>query len=364
MTNEDWNLITDTIEAQKCVLLLGPEILVSEQIDYHANLLELLKKELGNDFSYHEQDGFFMLNNVQARTRISYKYNNFYKTTDVPEIYNKIAQIPFNLIVSINPDFFIRDAFKNQGFKNQFNFFNKKRNMGEVEAPTVENPLIYNLFGSIDEHDSLVLTHDDMFVFLQSILGAYDLPIELQTALEKADYFIFLGFKFEKWYVQLIIRLLNLHIKKGGMQYAFNKNISQNIKSFYYDEFKIDFIDHDVSEFINQLYKRCKEYEILKIPVINNSQNKEFENLSVSKKVEFWLEKGNFDNVVEILKKFFEEHDPEIAEEIVIITNKINRIQRKITKGMIDNKESEIEFANITNNLLQLNKEVKTIENK
>jgi len=363
MTEIDWDLATDTLEAQKCVLLLGPEILVSETIDFHSELLKELNDELEGQFNYHEQDGFFMLNQASARTQICYKIKNFYKSVETPDVLTKISQIPFSLILSINPDFLIREAYKNQGFKYQFSFFNKKKNMNEIEKPTIDNPLIYNLFGSIDEHDSLVLTHDDMFVFLQSILGSFQLPLELQTALQNADYFIFLGFKFEKWYVQLIIRLLNLHLKKDKMQYAFNKNLSQNIKTFYHDEFTINFVDNDISDFVNHLHKLCSNYDILKKSQTNEKKQNEFENFLTSKKVEILVEAGNFVKAIEILKTFYESKLADFVEDVVLLSSRLSRVNRKIDKGMIDNKEAELEFANIANSLLNLNKEVKNLEN-
>lgn len=363
MSSVDWNLITDTIEEQKCVLFIGPELLNVADKSFTSNLYEQLKTEIPDGFRFFDNEDLFKFQQSNVRTTVGYKVKNYYKNFESPEIYYKIAQIPFNLIVSINPDSYMRDAFRNQGFDTQFSFYNKKHKIEEVETPTKDNPLIYNLFGSIEQHDSMILSHDEMFMYLHSILGAYEIPIELQNALKNADNFIFLGFKLDRWYVQLIMQLLNFYNSKGNLQYALNEQLSEDKKKIISEQLNIVFVDNQIVNFVEELHKLCKGYEILRIPSATaKDEADEFEKLLTSQKVQKLIEKAEYEKAIDELKKFLEEHDEELLEDVILNSNRLSRIQRKVDKGIVDNKEADIEFAKIADSLLQINKEVKSLE--
>jgi len=365
----DLKLLVNTIRADKCVLLLGPEIITTEtgQQFNDALITSLNVAENENIVKYYEGEDFFLFNQSDdndGKLYVYYDILNFYQNTKASEIIlRKIAQIPINLIISLNPDKFIYEVLKKNGINAEYSYYNKNKPMPDIKVPTKTNPLVYNLLGDIEESETLVLTHQDLFDFLEGALNKSKLPDNLREIIANAHSFIFLGFKFEKWYVQLIIRILNLHIKKDKMQYAFNKNISENIKSFYFEEFTINFIDQEITNFVDTLYKKCKNFNILKVPIANESSNNEFENLAVSKKVEILIAADNFEKTLELLKSFFEAKDPDLMEDIILLESRFSRVQRKILKGIIDNKEADIEKANIADSLLKMNKDVKNLEN-
>ena len=122
----------------------------------------------------------------------------------------KILEIPFPLVISLNPDTFLFDI-ATTNFEHRFNFRHFRFNGEQSDdthllAPDV--PLIYNLLGSLEEDESIVLDYDDLFRFIQTTIGLRGLPDKVRIKLREANSFLFLGFDFEKWYAQLLLQML------------------------------------------------------------------------------------------------------------------------------------------------------------
>ncbi len=72
--------------------------------------------------------------------------------------------------------------------------------------PTAQRPLIYHLFGNLEEPDSLVLTEDDYFDYLIGVTSNKDLiPAVVRRALVDTA-LLFLGFQMEDWNFRVLFR--------------------------------------------------------------------------------------------------------------------------------------------------------------
>ncbi|HZD11024.1 MAG TPA: CHAT domain-containing protein, partial [Candidatus Binatia bacterium] len=83
--------------------------------------------------------------------------------------------------------------------------------------PTPENPLVYHLFGRLDQPDSVALTEDDYFQYLIGLTRNRDLvPTSIQEALtDKA--LLFLGFHLEDWDFRVLFQSL-LSFESGELR--------------------------------------------------------------------------------------------------------------------------------------------------
>ncbi len=80
--------------------------------------------------------------------------------------------------------------------------------------PTPERPLIYYLFGELNEPDSVVLTEDDYFDFLIGVTGNKDLiPPVVRRALTDTA-LLFLGFQMDEWNFRVLFR--SILSQQGG----------------------------------------------------------------------------------------------------------------------------------------------------
>ena len=190
---------------------------------------------------------------------------HFYEQLADDDLIRKIAEIPFHTVVSINPDMLLKKFFDAHQQSYTFEYFDRKRIKDLHGTPSIQKPLLYNLCGSVIDADTMVLTHDDLFEYFKSLLGNNMLPQELRTQFESAEDYIFLGFQFDKWYVQLILSLLNLHDEKYKfIRYASANAVNEETESLCINHFKLEFIGPDNLSFISKLHEKCREEGMLR----------------------------------------------------------------------------------------------------
>lgn len=77
----------------------------------------------------------------------------------------------------------------------------------EGQALRERIPMYYNLCGCVEKPSTLVLDYDDLFRLLEGMLGAPKLPEKLLARLKDTTSYLFLGFPFDRWHTQLMLRL-------------------------------------------------------------------------------------------------------------------------------------------------------------
>lgn len=352
--NLDFGFITHTIQKERCILLLGPDVarttgnhLMSEKllerlnIGYNSNIVD-----------YYRRDGLFAFPSGVARTRICYEVEDFYKQQFNVNLYQKLAQIPFHLMLSVSPDTYLLQVFNNQKLPVDFRYYVHTENPKETQRPTSQKPLLYNLFGKTDRYESLILSHNDLYNFLFAILGDHKLPLELRNSLDNIDNFIFLGFRFDKWYVQILLRLLNLHLENFD-RYAVGNSDSEDVLRFHKQQFNITFIQNDVEEFVEKLYAQFAESHLRTFATSN---------INLSTIVEKHIENDEFDSAIDKLKEFFKENEPDIYNEFITVSGRYRRFKRKVGAGTLNAENENTEISQIRESLIDYNKELKELE--
>lgn len=361
MPNIDWGLIVETIRAERCVLFLGPGMMRTKaNKSFWTEMVEELKLGDAEGIEYFDQDKLFMYKDPIQRTRTYFKIKAFYREQTEriqPELFEKLARIKFNLVVSISPDHYLSDLMKTMELPHKYDFYNKTVNPAPIDPPKSDEPLIYNLFGSVEEEQSLILTHNDLYNFLFSILGDHKLPDQLQNSLQNAANYIFLGFNFEKWYMQLLLRLLNLHDEKYSFdRYASNMVLADQAKTFYQQQFRINFVDEDLDGFVNTLFTKCQEGGVIR-------EEDESSDLPLAERVEKLLVEERFEDAMGMMNVFFEQKGEEdLASDILLLQSRYKRLQRKITQEVINAEDANVESQKINKALLEINKEVKELQ--
>lgn len=261
-----WEMILQKIDEQKCILVIGPDIATA---DASKTINEALKEKVfsnaDGEIGYYPDDEFFSFTDDDEKGYAIGNIQKFYKALQPNELHHKITEIPFHLIFSVSPDRLLEKVFNEKNLSYTFAFYNKEQNPEQIDKPTKENPLIYNLFGDIETDGSLVFTYDDLFDYLIKIFGDFKLPQSLQNELKRSSVVLFLGFKFDKWYFKLLLRLLKLNEVKIKGAPNHEKNLMPAVKNFYSDEFKLKFLDCNETEIINFIYEKCKESNTLRI---------------------------------------------------------------------------------------------------
>ncbi len=190
LSENDWQDILDDIQDQKAVLLIGPEIMKIDGKPLNRLMRDSLHARNPEDIAfYYERDGFFLFKSPESKVRVARQVKRFYRDIQPDAaILQRIVQMPFHLVVSVNPDTFVSEAFYKQGVQHRFHYFqhrHRDNENDEIEKPTRALPLVYNLFGSKDQDDSLVLDYDDVYKMLQSAFGPESLPNKLLRSFRR-----------------------------------------------------------------------------------------------------------------------------------------------------------------------------------
>ncbi len=356
----NWNVTLDTVREEKCVLFIGPEIFhLPEKGSLQQQIESFLDIEKTEDTRIYD-DGLFYFRERSRKTEVYYQLKTFFDQSfpHVEQLMEKIAKIPFHLIITINPDKLLESVFQRLNFKHSFDFLWKNQPPKEYKKlPDKQNPLIYNLFGSIERQESLVLTHDDLFDYLECVLQSNSMPNRLKHHLvDDAKNFIFLGIPFDKWYMQLLLRVLHMHKDIEFMKFAANKNMQPTTRSFCYEQFKIDFISDGINSFISELYSKCVESDLIR----TEPQKKEDQYAVLMN----WLKNDEIDKVLNGFQDMLENNgngEDERIDDLVLITNRHKRLKRKINQGIVDNATAQVESAKISRSILELINEAKAM---
>lgn len=351
----DFESVINDIESEKCILLLGPEVVLSQ----NGNSLQ---KELVAYFAQQPQlniefdnDGLAVFKEKNGQTKRSFHthFRKFYdQNVHVSDFYKKIVQIPFHLFVTISPDMNLNKAFDSFGFPYDFKYYRKSEPCEVINnIPTKYNPLIYNLFGIYTDEDSLVATQDDIIEFLFSILGDFKTPQTLRSGIKKAKTFFFLGFDFEKWYLKIILKLMELETETAN--YASEKPIDFDFKTkaFYINNFKMAFVKSNAFDFIDNLYNELKKRD--KIKKFDNENEH-----PLKAKIKNHLKNDDLQNAIDELSDYFEGKSEDLSGQLIQASGRLNGLKRKINNKTISAETAEVEMNQIRQHIISLIDEI------
>lgn len=266
------NIIAD-IERESCVLIVGPDI-----VDYgEKNFFELMCEELVKDREagsmidtapghiFRNEELLQLLPQAKESTIMRQMERFYQKQQSLAEPLTKIARIPFHLVISLMPDHRLPDIYKEQGFPYKYSHYRWDQAPEPVEEPDAARPLIYNLLGDFIDKD-IIITFDHYFDFLSGILGEKKLPNPIQTAFKKASTFIFLGVHFEKWSVQLLLRIISPKEKydKNEKYSILQNGVSNDGCTFIARRLNLNFLPDEPAAFLDHLYEACRRQNLLK----------------------------------------------------------------------------------------------------
>lgn len=338
--------IVDDIEEEKCILLLGPELLdVDDKTLIHYIHDQVIALEPDHISYYYPNDRLFLFKEESDKNRIARRVKRLYKNLEVSSnIYEKILEMPIHLIISLNADTFLSDFARQAGLPHQFSFFRYTGEaLDEVITPTVSRPVFYNLVGSRTEEESLILDYEDLFKFLKTILPD-GLPDKIRMKLKEANSFIFLGFDFDQWYSQLLLQLLTGE-RKGRPKFAFKGFLENSpTKNFLIHQFQIKFIEEE-KNFFDQLHAHLKEEGLLRVLKFSDSGKR----ISASQ-VKDLIAKGNLKEAISILPKI--SLKPGQYDKVLVITSRHNTWRQNNISGIYQPGESDAILNKIMVDLL------------
>jgi len=146
------------------------------------------------------------------------------RTIDPGDPYRVLAALGVKVYISTSWTSFMEDALKEHGREPVAISFPWNQlaevELPDVQEPTVQRPLVYHLYGQLDDPSSLVLSEDDYFTWLSAWNSSRNrIPTSVMKALT-AKSLMFLGFRLSNW----DFRVLFQGIKSFGGSVLLRKN--------------------------------------------------------------------------------------------------------------------------------------------
>lgn len=258
----NWDILLHELETGKCILCIGPDVFSSDTERLEKKLADSLRAQSDTLGVRVYDDGWFHYLKDRDEVATWFTIKQFYETQLPPDpdvVFQNIAALPFHLILYFSPDYRLREAFRNSGKPFEFDCLyknpelDKGRNKENV-LPDKAKPLLFNMVGEIEDKDSLVMTYDDLFGYLEAIFEKKRMPQNVKLKIQQATHFIFLGMPLDKWYFHLFMRVLNMHkdttkTKRLGATYALDKGNA----TFCEEQYTLTFVQDKIGGFIQTM---------------------------------------------------------------------------------------------------------------
>ena len=272
----NWEKLTRDFRENRCILLLGPHLATVDQAGGRIPLHEKLALQLagllaadGIVLDEKEQKNLayvaqrYVRNNPNLLVDLWDKVDDFYRAEadTPPPVYEKIAALPVSIFISAAPDGFLMAALIQQNKEpwpqQHYNFRRNQRFEVDTSLISPQKPLVYNLFGSLRDKESLVLTPADQMEFVRKILEKNPpAPTELVALFRPYHTYIFLGFDLENWYLRLLLDGLNLCGNTALSPQSGSGSVTPATRAFYEEKFNFHFVDDDIEVFATQILEQ------------------------------------------------------------------------------------------------------------
>jgi hypothetical protein len=168
---------------------------------------EICKRAEGEDFT------FPRIQELSDMISLAGKHNR--RHPDDPHAV--LAGLPLDVYITANPDNLMFDALKDAGKNPHREFCRWKDTLAEgydpksTPVPDVNNPIVFHIFGYLENPSSLVLSQDDYFDFLTGMSKNYALiPEKVRSSLARRT-LLFTGFQMIDWKFRILLRSIISH---------------------------------------------------------------------------------------------------------------------------------------------------------
>jgi hypothetical protein len=279
--DDDWKTIIHTLSRRNCILMLGPEASPGKVNGHIRPLAEILANELAekvkakiearkiSPFDLPQVASYYCMeagrNGLEAKVEMFYE-EHLRLTSD---FHKDLAVLPFYFAITSCPDRMFYNALRETGREPVIQGYNfRGATSAMVTMGSIEAPLLFGLYGCIDEPESLVLTENDLLDFLVAVVsGNPPLPKNVVSELHDSNKsFLFLGFGFKHWYLRVL-----LHVLKGDKKQAHSfaleelpqdeEEFQRAILFFQEGDCKIHIYNKELKSFVKELRERYEKEE-------------------------------------------------------------------------------------------------------
>ena len=196
-------------------------------------------------------------------------------TSETPNPFSILANLPLPLFLTTHQTGLLTRALREGGKRpvaQSFPIFEDRRGgtRRTKKRPNSAEPLVYHLFGQLDELDSLLLTEDDHFDFLTAFATRRSMmPSIVGSALTNSS-LLFLGYQLQDWSFRVLLR--SITALEGGAMLKKHSHVAvqldpdgdnildpERARRFFesrLSSWKVDVFWTTPSEFLEELHRR------------------------------------------------------------------------------------------------------------
>lgn len=276
MDFRNWDTLLYGIERGECILFLGPELpLVTAEgarrvpvEELAARLLAALDGGGGNLEPGNLPQIAQRLVAREDEVRLEMEVARWHEALEgeISALHDDLAALPFRWIVTSSHDPLIEAALVRAGKTpavERYHYRGKSKEL--LPEPSVAAPVLFHLYGRVEEPASVVITDTQLLDFLASLIARDPpLPNDLNATLTNGRLFVFLGFGLRQWYLRILLHVLKV-LRQGSRAFAFETiwrdaaDDSRDAVLFYRESFKVDIYPTDVVAFAHELRRRYAE---------------------------------------------------------------------------------------------------------
>jgi hypothetical protein len=274
-----WDKLLYGLARGECILFLGPELAIdmpdgSREVPDRSlagRLLRELKDEALAEFEPQASDLAWIAQRFLARQdefglemQLGEWHREWQERSSA--LHDDLAALPFRHIVTTGLDPLMEAALQRAGKTpavERYHYLGQNEEL--LPTPSVASPLLFQLYGRVNEPQSVVLTELQVLEFLAHVIaGTPKLPNDLNAALAQGRMFLFLGFGLRQWYLRILFHVLKV-LRSTSIGFAVDAlepgAAAETSKRdpailFYSDNFKTDLVRTDPREFVGELRTR------------------------------------------------------------------------------------------------------------
>ena len=286
----DWNVLLDSLERGNCVVLLGPNLDIEREGAGSRNLTTELSRRLAGMLADEEEvkvrnpDNLPLVAQVfidrNARSDLEYEVTKFYQEVDADlgkgaasgSMFEDLAALPFGLFLTSRHDPTLRHYLckRNRPPVEKHYHFHGDQQRSIATLGSVEEPLLYSLFGSTATPASLAVTETNLLDLIEAIIsGNPGLPVDLHNHFQEKS-FLFLGCGLHKDYLRFLLHALGLSRSRQrsfALEAISNPNVTDDPSGtlmervwFYEVEYrKLKFLEIEEKAFLQEVRRRWQQ---------------------------------------------------------------------------------------------------------
>jgi hypothetical protein len=255
--------------------MLGPTAVMGtldgERLPVNVALAKYVRDRLGSDYA--ELDYWKPASVAQVALReedpvtLGVWVDEFYQQfeDDETELTN-LAHLPFQLVLNTSPLPSVYRAFAKVKERTHSDFYDRTgRDNAMLPEASIDAPVVYHLYGTLDEPQSMILSESDRLNFIVSVAsGEPPLPRNLTSALrDNSRAFLFLGFDLTDWQLRVLLHVLDprendrRRIKSFAFEFE-DAPVDDATREFYKEGHRIHFFSGELDAFTSELRQRVE----------------------------------------------------------------------------------------------------------